>query len=172
MRTKALFFWPQMKDEVVKLVRSCNICIQAKGEHGPYPGLLQPLKVPNQAWTHVSMDFVEGLPKSKRKNVILVIIVRFSNYGHFIGLSLPYSADTVDRVFLYGIYKLHGLPVSIVTDRYLVFTSLFWRELFKLMGTSLDMSSAYHPKFDGQTERLNQCLENYLRCIVHDHPYE
>lgn len=91
------------------------------------------------------MDFVKGLPKSEKKNIILVIIDRYSKYGHFLGLSHPYSATTVTRIFLYRIYKLHGLPDSIVTDKDHVFTSLFWKELFKLMGTNLDMSSSYHP---------------------------
>lgn len=74
------------------------------------------------------------------------------------------------KLFLDIIYKLHGLPVNIVSDRDKVFTSLFWGELFKLLGTKLSLSSAYHPQSDGQTERLNQCLEQYLRCMVHSHP--
>lgn len=143
-RLKAFFYWPNIKKEVEKMVRECDICQRNKVEHNPYPSLLQPLPIPDKAWTHISMDFVEGLPKSAGKNVILVVV----------------------DMFLDNIYKLHGPPVSILPDRDKVFTSLFWRELFKLMETKLDMSSAYHPQTDGQIERLNQCLETYIRCMV------
>lgn len=78
-----------------------------------------------------------------------------SKYGHFLALSHPYTAQSVAKVFLDMVYHLHGKPVSIVTDRDVVFTSLFWRELFKLAGVQLAMSSSYHPQTDGQTERLN-----------------
>lgn len=116
------------------------------------------------------MDFIEGLPNSNGKSVILVVIDRFTKYGHFLAMSHPYIAQSVAKLFLYMVYRLHGKPISIVTDRDAMFTSLFWKELFKLTGVQLAMSSTYHPQTDGQTERLNQCLENYLRCMVHNTP--
>ncbi|KAL0455225.1 UNVERIFIED_CONTAM: hypothetical protein Slati_0861700 [Sesamum latifolium] len=116
------------------------------------------------------MDFIEGLPNSEGKDSILVVVDRLTKYSHFIALKHPYTATSVAKVFFDNIYKLHGLPVSIVTDRDRVFTSKFWKELFTLSGVSLDMSSTYHPPSDGQTERVNQCLENYLRCICHQKP--
>jgi transposase InsO family protein len=116
------------------------------------------------------MDFVEGLPRSANANTILVIVVTFSKYAHFIPLLHPYSALKVAQLFLDSIYKLHGLPLAIVSDRDRIFTSRLWHELFRLAGTSLKMSSSYHPQTDGQTERVNQCLETFLRSFVHACP--
>ncbi len=116
------------------------------------------------------MDFIEHLPKSKGKDTILVVVCRFTKNGHFIPLTHPYSASTVAKLFLDQIFKLHGAPQSIVSDRDKIFTSLFWKELFKCLGTTLAFSTAYHPQSDGQTERLNQCLEGYLRCMAHLKP--
>ncbi|KAL2232627.1 UNVERIFIED_CONTAM: Transposon Ty3-G Gag-Pol polyprotein [Sesamum indicum] len=162
-RVKSLFYWPTMRGDIETWVKECEVCQRAKHENLPYPGLLQPLPIPNQAWSCISMDFIEGLPNSEGKDSILVVVDRLTKYSHFIALKHPYNATTVVKLFFDHIYKLHGLPVSIVTDRDRIFTSRFWKELFTLSGVSLDMSSAYHPQSDGQTERVNQCLESYLR---------
>uniref|UniRef100_A0A6M2FAR0 Integrase catalytic domain-containing protein n=1 Tax=Populus davidiana TaxID=266767 RepID=A0A6M2FAR0_9ROSI len=94
------------------------------------------------------------------------IVDRFTKYGHFITLAHPFTAQEVAKFFLDHIYKFHGLPAMILTDRDRVFTSLFWRELFRHLGVKLLLSTFYHPQTDGQTERVNQCLETYLRCII------
>ena len=107
------------------------------------------------------MDFVDGLPKSKIKEVILVVVDRFTKYSYFVGISHPYTTFHVARTFMDNLYKLHGLPQSIVSDRDPIFISAFWQELFKLLGTELKLSTAYHPQTDGQTERVNACLETY-----------
>lgn len=169
-RVKALFAWPQLKASVVEYVQACQVCQQAKPEHVKLPGLLQPLPVPTQAWQSVSLDFIEGLPKSNSYDVLLIVIDRFSKYAHFIPLSHPYSALQVAQVYMTNVYKLHGLPQSIISDRDIVFTAKLWQELFKLSDTQLQMSSAYHPQSDGQTKRLNQCVEAFLRCTVHSCP--
>jgi hypothetical protein len=91
------------------------------------------------------MDFVEGLPRSARFDTILVIIDKYTKYGHFIPLAHPYTAMHVAQAFMENVYKLHGLPESIISDRDKIFTSAFWRDLFKLTDTQLLMSSSYHP---------------------------
>lgn len=126
--------------------------------------------MPDEAWQIISLDFIEGLPKSGRYNCILVVVDKFSRYPHFIGLSHPFTALTVAAAFMDHVHKLHGMPESIVSDRDCVFTSAFWQELFRRSGTFLRMSSSYHPQTDGQTERVNQCLEAYLRCFCHACP--
>lgn len=165
-KVKSLFSWPHLKQDVHDYIAACHVCAQAKTEHSKLPGLLHPLHVPQLAWHTISMDFIEGLPKSKNFDTILVVIDKLTQYAHFICLSHPYTAITVAQAFLSNIYKLHGMPTIIISDRDRVFTSSFWQELFKLTETALNMSSAYHPQTDGQTERLNQCLETYLRCMV------
>jgi hypothetical protein len=156
-----------MKTIVKRYVSSCSTCQQAKPDRSKYPGLLQPLPIPKQAWEVISMDFVEGLPRSANANTILVVVDTFSKYSHFLPLLHPFSALKVAQLFMDCVYKLHGLPVSIVTYRDRIFTSRLWQELFRLSGTTLKMSTSYHPQTDGQTERVNQCLKTYLRSFVH-----
>ena len=105
------------------------------------------------------MDFIEGLPLSEKKDTIMVIVDRFTKSAHFISLSHPFNAPTVARIFLDQICKLHGVPLSVLSDRDRVFTSQFWTEMFSLLGTKLELSTAYHPQTDGQSERVNQVLE-------------
>jgi len=113
---------------------------------------------------------VEGLPRSQGMDVVLVVIDKLTKYGHFIPLKHPYTAQQVVQVFFDQVYRLHGMPFCIISDRDLVFTSLFWQELFRLSDTILNMSSARHPETNGQTEKLNQCMEAFLRCFAHDTP--
>lgn len=169
-RVKQLFAWPAMKHSVQEFVRQCQVCQQAKTERIKSPGLLQPLPVPNQAWEIVSLDFIEGLPTSNNFNALLVVKDKFTKYGHFIPLKHPFAALQVTQIFMSNIYKLHGLPKTIISDRDRVFTSSVWQQMFRLSDTKLMMSSSYHPQTDGQTERLNQCVEGFLRCTVHSCP--
>lgn len=165
-RIKQLFAWPGMRKSVHAFVSACFVCQQAKPERVKYPGLLQPLPVPAGAWQTISMDFVEGLPFSGGKNCVLVVVDKFSKFSHFIPMKHPFTAASVAKVFMQHVYRLHGMPSVIISDRDKIFTSQLWKALFSLAGVTFSMSSVYHPQSDGQTERVNRCMETFLRCFV------
>ncbi|XP_026383753.1 uncharacterized protein LOC113279266 [Papaver somniferum] len=167
IRAKSYLFWPAMKKDILLYDSTCDVCQRNKGEHTFPNGLLQPLPIPNHAWQHISMDFIEGLPMNERKSVILVVVDRLTKYRHFIGLHHPRTASSIAREFISQVLKLDGLPSSIVSGRDNIFTSNFWQDLFKALGTQLHLSTAYHPQTDGETERVNSFLEIYLRCMCH-----
>ncbi|KAK4410255.1 Transposon Ty3-G Gag-Pol polyprotein [Sesamum angolense] len=131
---------------------------KAKAERVPYPGLLQPLPIPHQAWSSVSIDFVEGLPKSEGRNC--------TSWPSLTLFQQNWLLEFSWTMFIY----YNGLSTNIVTDRDKIFTSSFWKELFKLLGTNLNLSTAYHPQSDGQMERVNQCVENYFCFMCYMRP--
>jgi len=162
-RLREVFYWPKMKDLVKAFIRHCDVCQRHKIETTMPSRLLQPLFIPTKVWVEVLMDFIDGLPKSSMKSTILVVVDRLTKYGHFIPISHPYStAPQIAKVYFDNIFKLHGMPESIVCNRDLTFTSRFWTELFSLHGTKFNFSSAYHPQTDGKTEVLNCTMEMYL----------
>lgn len=165
-RVRQLFAWPRMKLSIQQFIDKCSVCKQAKPEHVRYPGLLKPLEVPDEAWQAVTLDFVEGLPRSAGFNSVLVVVDKLTKYAHFLPLSHPYTAVQVAQVYLDQVFKLHGMPAALVSDRDKIFTGHFWQALFRLSKTEMKMSTAYHPQTDGQTKRVNQCLETYLRCFI------
>jgi len=121
------------------------VCQSCKYDSSPSPGLLQPIQITKGVWEDVSMVFIEGLPKSFGKEVIFVVGGKFSKYAHFAALSHPFSAMDVALACLDHIFKLHGWPMSIISDRDRVFLSDFWQALLSIQGTTLPMSTAYHP---------------------------
>jgi len=171
-RARRSFFWQGMKKDIHTFVEECDTCQRHKGETVKTPGALQPLPIPATIWTKISMDFIVGLPKSGNKSIIMVIVDRLSKYAHFCALQHPFTPASVAQVFMDQIFKLNGMPTSIVSDRDPTFTSKFWQELFKIQGTQLNMSTAYHPQTDGQTEVVNKCLETYLRCFSSEKPHQ
>lgn len=116
------------------------------------------------------MDFIESLPKSAGRDIILVIIDKYTKYAHFLAPQHPFTASQVAQTLLDNVFKLYGPPTAVITERDKIFTSNFWAKLFKKLGTSSRLSTAYHPQTDGQSERLNQCLEMYLRCLTYQRP--
>lgn len=143
---------------------------QCKNETVASPSLLQPLPIPNGVWHSISMDFVEGLPKSGGRDVIWVVVDHLSKYAHFITLTHPITTASLAQEFVDHIYKLHGAPTNIVNDRDPLFISKFWKEFMGHLGIEQSLSPAYHPQSDGQTEVLNRCLENYLRLFTWQRP--
>ncbi|CAL1371586.1 unnamed protein product [Linum trigynum] len=171
-RLKSHFYWVGMKAVVQAWVKACDVCSRCKAEAVASPGLLQPLPIPHQAWQDISIDFVEGLPRSKGKDILFVVVDRFTKYSHFFALSHPYTAESVAQIFFDGVFKLHGMPKTIVSDRDSTFTSSFWTEFFRLQNVDLHYSTAYHPQTDGQTKRVNRCLEDFLRCMTFHRPQD
>ncbi|KAH9699581.1 hypothetical protein KPL71_024420 [Citrus sinensis] len=169
-RIKRRFLWPNMRRTVKEFLQHCDICQRYKVDNIRPAGLLQPLPIPKQMWTDVSMDFIEGLPSSNGYTVIMVVVDRLTKYAHFVPLKHHFTAIIVAKAFVSNVVRLHGIPTSIVSDRDKVFISSFWRTLFQLQGTKLCMSSSYHPQSDGQTEVVNRTLEQYLRCFAGDQP--
>ncbi|KAK3000962.1 hypothetical protein RJ639_021502 [Escallonia herrerae] len=156
------YYWPQMGDEVQEYVKTCLTCQQDKVERKKKAGLLQPLPVPKRPWESVSLDFITGLPKVEDLGTILIVIDRFRKYASFIATPKYCSVEDTTQLFFKYVVKYWGMPQDIVSDWDSRFTRNFWTELFKLFGSQLSMSSSYHLESDGQTERFNSMLEEYL----------
>ncbi|GFY97645.1 hypothetical protein Acr_12g0001860 [Actinidia rufa] len=166
---KEIFWWPGMKKEIAEFVSQCLSCQQVKAEHQRPAGLLQSLPIPEWKWEHITMDFVVGLPNSPRGcNAIWVIVDRLTKSAHFLPVKTTYSLSKYADLYITDIIRLHGTPVSIVSDRDPRFTSKFWKSLQRALGTELSFSTAFHPQTDGQSERTIQTLEDMLRLCVLD----
>lgn len=165
------FFWATMRDDIRQFIRQCPTCQHIKYETKKPAGLLQPLSIPISPWQDLSLEFITGLPPSRGYTAILMVVDRFTEGAHFGALPDHYTAHKVVFLFLDMVYKLHGFPISLVSDRNPIFIGHFWHDLFTLSGTKLRLSTSYHPETDGQTQVVNRTLEQYLRCFVHDQPH-
>jgi hypothetical protein len=153
-----------MKRDIAKYAALCDTCQRVKAEHQRPTRLLQPLQVPEWKWEEITMDFIMGLPRTHSGNdSIWVIMDRLTKVAHFIPVKTTYSGPQLAQLYMSRIVCLHGVPKKIVSDRGTQFTSKFWERLHETFDTQLCFSSAYHPQTDGQTERVNQILEDMLR---------
>jgi len=161
------FWWPKMNQRIIDFVRSCPECQRNKASrHQPY-GLSSPLELPYAPWQSIAMDFITELPLSEGCDQLWVIIDRFTKMAHFLPLRKEgKTAADLAVIFAREVWKYHGLPTDIVSDRDSRFTSETWKEFLQLLGIRSRKSTAFHPQTDGQTDRLNQMIEAYLRAFV------
>ncbi len=152
-----------MRHTIAKFIRNCDTCTRIKpARHAPY-GLLKTLEVPFQCWSSVSLNLITGLPLSNRFDDLLVVVDRLSKMAHYIPTTTDVTSKGIARLFFDNIFRLHGIPDSVVSDRGTQFTSDFTRALANLVGTQHKLSTSFHPQTDGQTEHINAIVEQYLR---------
>ncbi|KAK8923731.1 hypothetical protein KSP39_PZI019566 [Platanthera zijinensis] len=151
-RIRANVFWKGQQKDVQQFVRQCEICQRQKYKTTSPACLLTPLEILQQIWDTVFMDFIDDLPRSQGQTVILVLVDKMSKYDHSLALHHPYMGESVADLFVREIIQLHCISRTIISDRDSVFVGNFWRELFRLQGTRLCMSTAHHPQKDGQTK--------------------
>ncbi|KAF5801008.1 putative nucleotidyltransferase, Ribonuclease H [Helianthus annuus] len=166
---KANYWWIGLKKYVAAHVAKCLTCAQVKAEHQKPSGLLQQPELPEWKWECVTMDFITKLPKTRKGNdTIWVIVDRLTKSAHFLPIKETYSSDMLAQLYVDKIVALHGIPVSIISDRDTRYTSHFWKSFQQSLGTRLNFSTAYHPQTDGQSERTIQTLEDMLRACAID----
>ncbi|GKC91257.1 putative reverse transcriptase domain-containing protein [Tanacetum coccineum] len=166
---KDMYWWTRMKKDIAVYVSRCLTCLKVKAEHQRPSGLLQQPEIPEWKWERIAMDFVTKLPRtSSGHDIIWVIVDRLTKSAHFLPIREDYKMDMLSRLNLNDIVARHGVPMSIISDRDSRFTSRFWQSIQEALGTRLDMSTAYHPQTDDQSERTIQTLEDMLRACVLD----
>jgi hypothetical protein len=147
---KSHYFWPSMKREIVEYITNCMECQKVKAENRHPAGLLQPLSIPEWKWEVVTMDFITGLPRTRKQHdSIMVVVDKLTKAAHFIPLKTTHKAADVVDIFLKEVARLHRIPKTIVSDKDSKFTLNFWKGLFKGFGTNLNFSTTYHPKSGG-----------------------
>jgi hypothetical protein len=170
MDLKGRFWWSNIKRDVAEYIALRDVCNRVKAEHQKPAGLLQPLPIPEWKWDNVGMDFITGLPRTKSGyDSIWVVVDSLTKVAHFILVKSTYTSARLAKIYMNQIVCLHGVPKSIVSDRGTQFTSHFWCQLHESLGTRLEFSTAFHPQTDGQTERVNQILEDMLRACALDY---
>ncbi|GJR77728.1 putative nucleotidyltransferase, ribonuclease H [Tanacetum coccineum] len=162
------YWWPGMKRSIEQYVERCLTCLQVKTKHQKPSGYMQQLEIPIWKWGKVTMDFVTKLPRTLQgHDAIWVIVDRLTKSAHFLPIKESFSMEKLSRLYIDEIVSRHGVPQSIVSDRDSRFRSKFWKSFQQALGTRLNLSTAYHPQTDGQSERTIQTLEDMLRdCVL------
>jgi hypothetical protein len=155
-------WWPMIKTDTKNDVKGCSECQKNKIIHQPGHVSLSPLPIPKQPWQEISIDMIGPLPKSDNYDLILVIVDRFSKMIHLIPTKTSLSSSKLAEIYKKEVWHLHGIPRRIISDRGPQFTSKFMKELCNALGIEQNLSTAYHPQTDGQTEQINQEVESYL----------
>uniref|UniRef100_A0A8C1KNU4 Gypsy retrotransposon integrase-like protein 1 n=1 Tax=Cyprinus carpio TaxID=7962 RepID=A0A8C1KNU4_CYPCA len=164
------FWWPTLGRDSRHFIASCTVCTQTKSSSSLPAGLLRPLPTSSHLWSHVALDFITGLPLSAGNTVILTVVDRFSKATHFIPLPKLPSAKEMAHVLVNHVFKIHGLPSDVVSDRGPQFMSQFWKEFCRLIGASVSLSSGFHPQTNGQAECTNQIVGRLLRSLAFRNP--
>ena len=152
-----------MHHTIARYIRNCETCTRMKpAQHAPY-GLLKPLEVPITWWSSFSLDLITGLPPSNGHDALLVVVDRLSKMSHYIPTSTDVNSKGIARLYFDHIFRLHGIPDSVISDRGTQFISEFTRALCALTETKQNLSTSFHLQTDGQTERINALIEQYLR---------
>ncbi|KAD5960583.1 hypothetical protein E3N88_12055 [Mikania micrantha] len=166
---KTTYWWPNMKSEIATYVNKCLTCSAVKVKYQKPSGLLQQPEIPVWKWEHISMDFITKLPKTANGcDTIWVIVNQLTKYAHFLPIKEIDKLDRLTRIYLKEVVSRHRVPISTISDQDSRFTAHFWKSLHKALGKRLDMSTAYHPQTDGQSERTIQTLEDVLQACVID----
>jgi transposase InsO family protein len=160
------YWWPQMSHYIGVHVKTCDLCNWTKVQRRGPIGELHPSETPKAPWEVISVDFIVELLESHGYDTIMCVINSLTKCTHFILTHTTINTEGTALLFLKEVWKHHGMPRVVVSDRGPQFVARFTRELYKLLGIKLEMSMAYHPQTDGQTERVNQVLEGYLRIFT------
>nr|AAT39297.2 Gag-pol protein, putative [Solanum demissum] len=166
---REVYWWNGMKKGIAEFVAKCPNCQQVKVEHQRPVGLAQRIKLPEWKWEMINMDFITGLPKSHRQHdSIWVIVDQMTKSAHFLPVRTTNIAEDYAKLYVQEIVRLHGIPISIISDRGAQFTAQFWKSFKKGLGSKVNLSTAFYPQTDGQAERTIHTLEDMLRACVID----
>jgi hypothetical protein len=158
-----------MKKDVVDYIARCMECQKVEAEHRHPVGLLHPLPIPEKKWEVITIDFITKLPRTARQHdSIMVVVEKLTKPAHFVPIKTRHTTVNIVEVYMRDIARFHGIPTTIVSDKYTKFTSKFWRGLFKGFGTNINFSTTYHLHSYGKTKRSNRVIEDMLRMYVMD----
>jgi len=160
------YWWPGVTRDVEKYVEGCDLCQRMKNQMEEPAGKLKLSEVPTKPWSHLTVDFITKLLVVAGKDVVLVVCDRLSKMTHFVATTEGTSVKGLARLFQDNVWKLHGLPESVVSDRGPQFTAELTKELNRMLGIKTKLSTVFHPQTDGQTEKMNQELEQYLQFFI------